>query len=100
MGDFTNKYVYDLTTENHHFAAGIGNMIVHNTDSIFFKFNLRDKDGNKIVGREALEITIELAKEAGHLATKFLKQPHDLEYEKTFIAIYLTIKKAVCWYVI
>ena len=93
VGDFTNKYVYDLTTENHHFAAGIGNMIVHNTDSIFFKFNLRDKDGNKIVGREALEITIELAKEAGHLATKFLKQPHDLEYEKTFMPFILLSKK-------
>jgi hypothetical protein len=25
-------YVYDLTTENHHFAAGVGEMIVHNTD--------------------------------------------------------------------
>jgi hypothetical protein len=35
-------YVYDLTTENHHFAAGVGNMIVHNTDSVFFKFNLTD----------------------------------------------------------
>ena len=28
---------------------------------------------------------VELAKEAGNLATKFLKRPHDLEYEKTFI---------------
>lgn len=25
-------YVYDLETENHHFQAGIGNLIVHNTD--------------------------------------------------------------------
>ena len=25
-------YVYDLETENHHFQAGIGQMIVHNTD--------------------------------------------------------------------
>ena len=31
-------YVYDLTTENHHFAAGIGNMIVHNTDSNYISF--------------------------------------------------------------
>ena len=37
-----SEYVYDLTTENHHFAAGIGNMIVHNTDSVFFTFNLED----------------------------------------------------------
>ncbi len=28
-------YVYDLETENHHFAAGIGRMVVHNTDSIY-----------------------------------------------------------------
>lgn len=26
-----NEYVYDLETENHHFAAGIGSMIVHNS---------------------------------------------------------------------
>lgn len=25
------EYVYDLETENHHFAAGVGNMIVHNS---------------------------------------------------------------------
>lgn len=29
------KYVYDLETENHHFAAGIGRLIVHNTDSLY-----------------------------------------------------------------
>lgn len=32
-----SQYVYDLTTENHHFQAGIGDIIVHNTDSIFVK---------------------------------------------------------------
>jgi len=88
-----DTYVYDLTTENHHFAAGIGNMIVHNTDSVFFKFNLKDLDGNKIANREALEITIELAKDAGQLATKYLKAPHDLEYEKTFLPFILLSKK-------
>lgn len=31
-------YVYDLTSANHHFAAGIGNLIVHNTDSIYCHF--------------------------------------------------------------
>jgi hypothetical protein len=86
-------YVYDLTTENHHFAAGIGNMIVHNTDSVFFTFNLQTPDGQPIRGKEALEITIELAQEAGHLASKFLKKPHDLEYEKTFMPFCLLSKK-------
>lgn len=34
----TNGFVYDLETENHHFAAGPGRMIVHNTDSIMVCF--------------------------------------------------------------
>jgi len=86
-------YVYDLTTENHHFAAGVGNMIVHNTDSVFFTFNLQTPQGEPIRGKKALEITIELAQEAGHLASSFLKQPHDLEYEKTFMPFCLLSKK-------
>jgi len=86
-------YVYDLTTDNHHFAAGVGNLIVHNTDSVFFTFNLQTPDGKPIRGKEALEITIEIAQEAGHLASKFLKVPHDLEYEKTFMPFCLLSKK-------
>jgi DNA polymerase elongation subunit (family B) len=86
-------YVYDLTTENHHFAAGIGNIIVHNTDSVFFTFNLQTLEGEPIRGKKALEITIELAKQAGHLASSFLKKPHDLEYEKTFMPFCLLSKK-------
>ena len=89
-----DDYVYDLTTTNHHFAAGVGNLIVHNTDSVFFTFNLKDKNtGEPVVGQKALEVTIEFAKEAGHLATKFLKDPHDLEYEKTFMPFCLLSKK-------
>ena len=92
--DKNDLYVYDLTTNNHHFAAGIGNMIVHNTDSVFFKFNLRKAEtGEKIVNQQALIYTIQLAKEAGQLASKFLKQPHDLEYEKTFWPWVLLSKK-------
>jgi DNA polymerase elongation subunit (family B) len=86
-------YVYDLTTDNHHFAAGVGNMIVHNTDSVFFTFNLQTPEGKPIRGKEALEITIELAQEAGHLASSYLKGPHDLEYEKTFMPFCLLSKK-------
>jgi DNA polymerase elongation subunit (family B) len=88
-----NEYVYDLTTENHHFAAGIGNMIVHNTDSVFFTFNLATPDGVPIRGKDALEITIEFAKQVGHLATKFLKSPHAWVYEKTLMPFCLLSKK-------
>jgi DNA polymerase elongation subunit (family B) len=63
------------------------------TDSVFFRFNLEDLQGQPILGKKALEITIELAKQAGELASKFLKQPHDLEYEKTFLPFCLLSKK-------
>lgn len=35
---FIEGYVYDLETENHHFSAGIGKLIVHNTDSNYINF--------------------------------------------------------------
>ena len=63
------------------------------TDSVFFTFNLKTLDGEEIRGQKALEITIELAQEAGEMATKFLKKPHDLEYEKTFMPFCLLSKK-------
>ena len=87
-------FVYDLTTENHHFAAGVGSLIVHNTDSVFFIFNLTNKDtGEKIVGKDALEITIELAQEAAHYSSMFLKPPMNLAYEKTLMPFALLSKK-------
>ena len=67
--------------------------IYGDTDSVFFTFNLETLDGKPIRGKDALEITIEIAQEAGHLASSFLKCPHDLEYEKTFMPFCLLSKK-------
>ncbi len=87
-------YVYDLTTDNHHFAAGVGNLIVHNTDSVFFTFNLADPStGEPIRGKRALEITIEIAQDAAHLCSRFLKPPMRLAYEKTLMPFVLLKKK-------
>ena len=89
-----NGYVYDLTTENHHFAAGVGNMVVHNTDSVFFTFNLEDPlTGAKIRGRRALEISITLAQEVARLCSLFLPPPMKLAYEKTLMNFNLISKK-------
>lgn len=64
------------------------------TDSVFFKFNLRNPiNDEKIINNQALIYTIELAKKAGNLASQFLKKPHDLEYEKTFWPWILLSKK-------
>jgi DNA polymerase elongation subunit (family B) len=89
-----NGYVYDLTTENHHFAAGIGSLIVHNTDSVFFTFNLENPEtGEKIRGKPALEMTIEIAQDAANLCTSYLKPPMGLAYEKTLMPFLLLSKK-------
>ena len=87
-------YVYDLTTENHHFAAGVGNLIVHNTDSVFFTFNLvNPATQEKIKGKNALAITIEIAKDATKLCSEYLKPPMGFAYEKTFDKFTLLSKK-------
>jgi hypothetical protein len=38
-------FVYDLTTENHHFHAGVGSLIVHNTDSVMVEFDVQGRSG-------------------------------------------------------
>ena len=67
--------------------------IYGDTDSVFYTFNLQTPDGKPIRGKDALEITIELATEAGKIAARFLKAPHDFEYEKTFMPFCLLSKK-------
>jgi DNA polymerase elongation subunit (family B) len=36
FGKYDCKYLYDIETENHHFAAGVGELIVHNSNYIHF----------------------------------------------------------------
>ena len=67
--------------------------IYGDTDSVFYTFNLEEMDGTPIRGKKALEITIELAQQAGEIAADFLKGPHDFEYEKTFMPFCLLSKK-------
>jgi hypothetical protein len=83
-------HVYDLTTGNHHFHAGIGDIIVHNTDSLFVRFRKQAKGFN---GKEAVQKTIEVATEASMKIKPLLKAPHDLEYEKTYWPFVLFSKK-------
>jgi DNA polymerase elongation subunit (family B) len=67
--------------------------IYGDTDSVFYTFNLQEIDGTPIRGKKALEITIELAQQVGDVSAKFLKGPHDFEYEKTFMPFCLLSKK-------
>jgi DNA polymerase elongation subunit (family B) len=63
------------------------------TDSVFFTFNLHTMDGAPIVGRRALEMSIELGQQVGELASRYLKAPHAWTYEKTMMPFFLLRKK-------
>jgi DNA polymerase elongation subunit (family B) len=80
-------------TKKHGLVLTNAEYIYGDTDSVFYTFNLQTPDGQPIRGKDALEITIELAQEAGEIAAKFLKGPHDFEYEKTFMPFCLLSKK-------
>jgi DNA polymerase elongation subunit (family B) len=82
-----------LETQSHGLVKTNAEYVYGDTDSVFFKFNLTDLNNKPIIGQKALEITIELAQQAESLATKFLKGPHKLEYEKTFLPFCLLSKK-------
>ena len=85
-GDLIVDTTYGKVHSNAEYVYG-------DTDSVFFTFNLKTLDGEDIRGPKALDITIQLAQEAGEMASKFLKKPHDLEYEKTFMPFCLLSKK-------
>jgi DNA polymerase elongation subunit (family B) len=48
-----DDYVYDLETENHHFGAGVGRMIVHNTDSCMLIFEGKTLQESFAIAKEA-----------------------------------------------
>jgi hypothetical protein len=88
-------YVYDLTTDNHHFQAGIGTMIVHNTDSLFLSFPNCSTE-TSISREDALQKTYDIAQKASDHIKPLLKKPHELEYEKIFYPMILFSKKRYC----
>lgn len=92
--DVTNKYrgtyVYDLQTKNHHFGAGIGRMIVHNTDSIMAIVPIPD---NLVSDLEKMEHVFAIAKEAAALISTKFKKPMKLLFEKVYYPYLLVAKK-------
>lgn len=100
------EYVYDFTTESHKFAAGVGSIVVHNTDSLFVVFppplplhsgpplpsgGLDPPNDDKEKVRLAHSISCGQAVSKGIFP--LLKSPHNLEYEKTFFPLVLLSKK-------
>lgn len=83
---YQNCYVYDLETENHHFSAGIGKLVISNTDSIMTKFpNINRK-----------EIFEKMKEYLPEINSKF-KYPMSLEMEKILRKMLLLTPKVYCY---
>jgi hypothetical protein len=85
-----NNYVYDIETDIGRFQAGVGDIIVKNTDSVFLsiKFNRKDFEQNR---KDAFKLAIQ----CGDNITNdvFRRPPIDLEFEKVYQPFILLTKK-------
>lgn len=93
----TYEYVYDLETESHHFGAGVGQIVVHNTDSLYFTFsdesfidihksyllsNYDIKRYKEDYCTALVDRTFKMVKEMTILVNNFLRQDNGTDYLK------------------
>ena len=91
---YINDYVYDLETDIGRFHAGVGCMIVKNTDSVFFSPKIHDFKTQEIqTDKEALKMCIEIGQLAGEMICKVLPEPEEQVYEKTLWPFIIITKK-------
>lgn len=91
---FSNDYVYDLETTVGRFHAGVGQLIVKNTDSTFFKTNIIDLISGEIgKDKEALTKAIQLGIWASITICLLLENPQKMAYEKVLWPFGLLSKK-------
>lgn len=113
--DTYDDYVYDIETSISRFHAGVGNLVVANTDSVFVKFrtpttDFYKKEKQRIIQQtvitqrdqeyldgllqKCIQESIEIGKKAAQSATKDLfKFPINLEYEKVYTPLLMLSKK-------
>lgn len=106
--DYGEIYVYDLETEIGRFNAGVGDIQVKNTDSVFIKFvtasskqykialQTPDYDKNELdkLKVKCIQESIDIGKIAAKNATQDLFTfPINLEYEKVYHPLLLLSKK-------
>ena len=84
----TDGYVYDLTTESHHFHVGPGELVVHNTDSVMVEFDVGDRKGE-----DAIAYSWEIGERAAEECSALFKKPNNLELEKVYWPYFLYSKK-------
>ena len=84
---YSGTHVYDATTANHHFAAGVGRLVVHNTDSVMVRFNVAEPLRHDL--REHFRVAQWVAEEI----TKTFPGCVELEFEKIYKPYLLYSKK-------
>lgn len=88
------EYVYDLETKSGKFHAGIGELIVKNTDSVFYKMNVRNTEtGIQLRNKKELEMCISLGIWGSILICTLLPAPMKMAYEKSFFPFAIISKK-------
>jgi DNA polymerase elongation subunit (family B) len=80
--EYSGKFVYDIETENHHFSAGVGRMVVHNTDSSMVDLGIKD---TKLCNEWGHRLSEEIS--------KLFPPPLKMEYEKAMRLLALKKKK-------
>lgn len=80
-------YVYDIETEEGVFQAGIGNVIVKNTDSIMVDFKIKQTSDSTELGHK-------ISKELSSL----FPPPLQIEFEKCYVKYFLISKKRYAGY--
>jgi len=86
---FVNDWVYDIETENHHFSAGVGELVVHNTDSTMPDLGIyKAIQEGKLTPKEAFPI----GEKWGEDLTSLFPKPMEVELEKIYHTM-LCIKK-------
>lgn len=88
LHDSWDGYVYDIETDAGTFHAGVGSLIVKNTDSVMVEF---DVQGRK--GQEAIEYSWVQGELAAQACTKLFRAPNELELEKVYCPYVLYSKK-------
>jgi len=86
-------YIYDIETKEGNFQAGIGEIIVKNTDSIFINIDFKDKNNQDIFDKSTLQNSIELGKCISKFLKYILEYPQNMEYEKVLYPLALLEKK-------
>jgi len=75
------EYIYDIETENHHFSAGVGELVVHNSNYITFP-HLK-------TAQETWDYAIEVATNI----TKLFPKPISLEFENAIYSFFFILTK-------